>query len=63
MKPSNYWDRRNDIDLIWGSCKYGLGSYPLMKEDPKSSFYFMNKESTNGFPLAELVTRRLKKLA
>lgn len=63
MRPCPWWTRRNDIDLILGTHKYGYGSYSQMREDPNISFANCNKTDQHQiFPLAELVTRRLKKL-
>jgi hypothetical protein len=64
MRPSNWWTRKHDIDLVYGTYKWGHGNYNMMKDDPKMSF---SKLKTNdpyyAYPIAENMTRRLKKLA
>ena len=63
MRPSSWWLRKHDIDLILGTYKWGYGNYQVMREDPKLAFFRLNKnDSYYTFPLAENVTRRLKKL-
>jgi len=64
LRPSNWWTRNHDIDLIFGTFKWGYGNYQLMKDDSKLSFSRLkSNDSYYSFPIAELLTRRLKKMA
>lgn len=64
QRPSAWWTRRHDIDLIIGTYKYGYANYTLMRTDKSLSFHLL--ESIEGtyqeFPNADNITRRLKKL-
>ncbi len=63
MRPSPWWTRKHDIDLIFGTYKWGYGNYQMMREDHKLSYCKIDKEdSYYMFPMAELITKRLKKL-
>ena len=64
QRPSAWWTRRHDIDLIIGTYKYGYANYTQMRNDPKLSFHLLeNIEGTyQEFPNADNITRRLKKL-
>ena len=64
IRPANWWTRKHDIDLIFGTFKWGYGNYNIIKEDPKLSFSKLKSgDSYYAYPLAENLTRRLKKLA
>jgi len=61
QRPSLWWTKRHDIDLIVGTYKYGYANYQLMRAN--SSFHFHKLEgSFQEFPNADTITRRLKKL-
>ena len=59
-----WWTRRHDIDLLFGTHKYGYAMYPAMRADKRMSFH--KSEQVEGqyqeFPNADNITRRLKKL-
>jgi len=59
-----FWTRRNDIDLLFGIYQYGYANYTSMKSNKKISFYQLDQPEKNftDFPLADHITRRLKKL-
>ena len=38
MKPSVWWQRNNDVDLIAGVYKYGFGAYSQIKDDKRYCF-------------------------
>lgn len=64
MRPSNWWTRRHDIDLVYGTYKWGHGNYNVMKDDPKMSFSKLKvNDPYYAYPIAENMTRRLKKMA
>lgn len=64
QRPSVWWTRRHDIDLLFGTYKYGYAMYPQMRADKSMSFH--KSEQVEGqyseFPNADNITRRLKKL-
>lgn len=64
QRPSVWWTLRHDIDLLYGTYKYGYASYQAMRSDINLSFY--KSEQVEGqyqeFPNADNITRRLKKL-
>lgn len=63
MRPAPWWTRAHDVDLLRGTYKWGYGNYNMMRDDPKLCYSQLNKEDAYYmFPLAELVTKRLKKL-
>ena len=64
QRPSAWWTRRHDIDLIIGTYKYGYANYTQMRIDKSLSFHLLEKvEGTfQEFPNADNITRRLKKL-
>eukprot|EP01022_Parablepharisma_sp_SALTPOND_P012336 TRINITY_DN1581_c0_g1_i1.p1 TRINITY_DN1581_c0_g1~~TRINITY_DN1581_c0_g1_i1.p1 ORF type:complete len:782 (-),score=65.59 TRINITY_DN1581_c0_g1_i1:72-2336(-) len=62
-RPSIWWTKRHDIDLLVGTYKYGYADYPLMREDPQLSLQKLeNKSVFQEFPEAYTITRRLKNL-
>ena len=64
QRPSVWWTLRHDIDLLYGTYKYGYATYNSMRSDTNLSFY--KTELVQGqyqeFPNADNITRRLKKL-
>ena len=63
QRPSAWWTRRHDIDLIRGTQKHGYANYTNMRNDPTLSFGAIDTDSTfKEFPTADTITRRLKKL-
>jgi hypothetical protein len=63
QRPSVWWTRTHDIDLLRGTYKYGYANYNMMRSDPKLSFSKLEKDSSfQEFPNADTITRRLKKL-
>lgn len=63
QRPSIWWTRTHDIDLLRGTYKYGYANYQQMRSDPKLSFSKLEKDSSfQEFPNADTITRRLKKL-
>jgi F/Y-rich N-terminus/F/Y rich C-terminus len=63
QRPSAWWTRRHDIDLIRGTHKHGYANYTQMRNDPSLSFSAIDTDSTfKEFPSADTITRRLKKL-
>ena len=64
QRPSAWWTRRHDIDLIIGTYKYGYAIYTQMKNDQHLSFHLLEKVhgTYQEFPNADNITRRLKKL-
>jgi len=63
QRPSIWWTRSHDIDLLRGTYKYGYANYQLMRMDSKLSFSKLEKDSNfQDFPNADTITRRLKKL-
>lgn len=64
IRPTHWWTRKHDIDLMFGTFKWGYGNYNMLKDDPKLSFSKLKpNDSYYAFPQAENLTRRLKKLA
>lgn len=65
QRPSVWWTQRHDIDLLYGTYRYGYASYSAMRADEQLSFY-RSEQITVGqyaeFPNADNITRRLKKL-
>ena len=65
QRPSVWWTLRHDIDLLYGTYRYGYASYSAMRADQKLSFH-QSEQITVGqyaeFPNADNITRRLKKL-
>ena len=64
QRPSAWWTRRHDIDLIIGTHKYGYANYTQMRIDKTLSFHLLEnvEGSYQEFPNADNITRRLKKL-
>lgn len=63
QRPSVWWTRTHDIDLLRGTYKHGYANYQLMRSDPKLSFSKLEKDSNfQEFPSADTITRRIKKL-
>jgi hypothetical protein len=62
QRPSVWWSKKHDIDLILGVYRYGYANYEIIKsafnwEDPANPFSIYEE-----FPSADSLTRRLKKL-
>lgn len=63
QRPSAWWTRRHDIDLIRGTYTHGYANYNHMRSDTNLSFSQMESDTTfKEFPTADTITRRLKKL-
>ncbi len=62
QKPSVWWTRSHDIDLLRGTYKHGYANYNLIRKDAKFSFCKLDKNSFQEFPNADTITRRLKKI-
>ena len=63
QRPSVWWTRTHDIDLLRGTYKHGYANYQVMRSDPKLSFSKLEKDSNfQEFPNADTITRRIKKL-
>ena len=63
QRPSVWWTRYHDIDLIVGTFIYGYANYSKMKEDLQFGFSTLEKCCLySDFPNADTLTRRLKKL-
>ena len=64
QRPSVWWTLRHDIDLLYGTYKYGYAMYPVMRSDTKLSFHKTEQVESQyqDFPNADNITRRLKKL-
>lgn len=63
QRPSIWWTRAHDIDLIVGTFKYGYAQYLDMREDKNLGFMILeNMCKYSHFPNADTLTRRLKKL-
>ena len=65
QRPSAWWTLRHDIDLLYGTYKYGYAAYTAMRIDVNLSFYRTEKVTEGQyqeFPNADNITRRLKKL-
>ena len=63
QRPSAWWTRRHDIDLIRGTHNHGYANYTQMRNDTNLSFSAIDTDSTfKEFPSADTITRRLKKL-
>jgi len=63
QRPSVWWTKTHDIDLLRGTYKYGYANYQMMRSDQKLSFSKLEKDSSfQEFPNADTITRRLKKL-
>jgi hypothetical protein len=39
QRPSIWWTLRHDIDLLYGTYKYGYATYNAMRNDINLSFY------------------------
>lgn len=63
QRPSIWWTRAHDIDLIVGTFKYGYANYQEMRDDKEFGFSLLEKMCPfTSFPNADTLTRRLKKL-
>jgi hypothetical protein len=39
QRPSVWWTLRHDVDLLFGTYKYGYANYQAMRNDLKLSFF------------------------
>lgn len=63
QRPSAWWTKRHDVDLVRGTYKHGYANYTQMKGDSALSFSLVDTDSTfKQFPSADTITRRLKKI-
>ena len=63
QRPSVWWSRQHDIDLLRGIYKYGYANYTEIRDCPDYSFYQHEQNNIyNDFPSSDNSTRRLKKL-
>ena len=63
QKPSTWWTKSHDIDLIRGIYMYGYANYNLIRRDPNLIFNKLdNNNCIQEFPNADLITRRLKRI-
>ena len=68
MKPSIWWQRSHDVDLIFGVYKHGFGNYITIREDKTFGFNELPQNQPSegiddkSFPLPEHMTKRLKKI-
>ena len=63
QRPSVWWTRQHDIDLIVGTCRFGYANYHAMKNYEEFGFGELEQTcSYQEFPNADTITRRLKKL-
>ncbi|CDW90426.1 transforming growth factor beta regulator 1 [Stylonychia lemnae] len=64
QRPSVWWTLRHDIDLLFGTYKYGYAMYQSMRSDTSLSFHKSEQVESQyqEFPNADNITRRLKKL-
>ena len=56
-KPTNWWTKTHDVDLLRGIYKYGYANYASMKKDNELSFYKLY-----SLPSSNSMTRRFKHL-
>ncbi len=61
QKPTDWWQKCHDVDLLWGIYKYGFGNYHILREDRKLS-WFDAKSEDRQWPEVEKLTKRLKKI-
>ena len=45
QRPSVWWTKRHDIDLIIGTHKYGYANYQFMRSDTALSFHKLDRGS------------------
>lgn len=63
QRPSVWWTRYHDIDLVVGTYRYGYANYQNMKNCEEFGFADLEKNLYyQDFPNADTITRRLKKL-
>lgn len=70
QKPSVWWTRLHDIDLLVGTFRHGYAMYDKMKSCEEFGFAELEKSMVlpylglyfQDFPNADTITRRLKKL-
>ena len=47
MKPAAWWQRSHDVDLLYGTYKYGFANYVSIKEDKKLGWSDVISHSTS----------------
>lgn len=63
QKPSVWWTKRHDTDLLRGVYKYGYANYATIRYAKEYCFKELEKTNTyQDFPSSDALTRRLKKL-
>ena len=63
QRPAIWWGKKNDIDLLLGVYKYGYANYVSIRNAREYCFAELEKAQTyQDFPVADNLTRRLKKL-
>jgi len=63
QRPAVWWAKKNDIDLLLGVYKYGYANYVSIRNAREYCFVELDKAQTyQDFPVADNLTRRLKKL-
>lgn len=56
-KPTNWWTKMHDVDLLRGIYKHGYANYTSMKEDSELAFFKLY-----NLPSSNSMTRRFKRL-
>lgn len=63
QRPAVWWGKKNDIDLLLGVYKYGYANYVSIRNAKEYCFAELERAQTyQDFPVADNLTRRLKKL-
>ena len=63
QRPAVWWGKKNDIDLLLGVYKYGYANYVSIRNAMEYCFKELdNSQTYQDFPVADNLTRRLKKL-
>ena len=68
QRPSVWWSRQHDIDLLRGIYRFGYANYADIRDCDEFSFYQMEQNNLDQnnvfheFPSSDNATRRLKKL-
>ncbi len=63
QRPAVWWAKKHDIDLLLGIYKYGYANYVNIRAAKEYCFSELEKSHAyQDFPVADNLTRRLKKL-
>ncbi|KAL4474706.1 hypothetical protein ABPG72_002299 [Tetrahymena utriculariae] len=64
QRPSVWWTKKHDTDLLRGVYKYGYANYPTIRHAKEYCFSELEKIANvyQNFPTSDALTRRLKKL-